>query len=94
MAIEPRRITLNEFSGDLTRIIEFALTSGEAILVENEDGGVVAVNPVASVTARKSDEDIAAFLSAAGRWSDVDTKKLKEDIYHSRDISSRPPVSL
>jgi len=75
MAIELRRITLNEFSGSLARIIEFVLTNGEAILVENEDGRVVAINPVASVPARKSDEDIAAFLSSAGNWSNKEAYK-------------------
>lgn len=94
MAIEPKRITLNEFSGNLVRIIESVLASGEEILVESEDGRLVSVNPVAPAMSRKSRKDIAAFLSAAGSWSDVDTEKLKEEVYHSRDISSRPPVSL
>ena len=94
MVIGPRQITFDEFAGDLARIIEFVLASGEGILVENEDGRLVSVNPVISHIRPKSSEDIAAFLSAAGSWRDVDTDKLKEEIYHSRNISSRPPVSL
>ena len=85
MAIESKRITFNEYTGNLARIIELVLASGEEILVENKDGRLVAVNPVTPVTTRKSSSDMAAFSSAAGSWRDVDTEKLMEDIYHSRE---------
>ena len=93
MAIEPRRISYNEFSNSLARLFELALANGE-LIVEKEDGTSISVRPLANGTATKSNEEIAAFLSSAGGWSDVDTDKLIDDIYHSRNISSRPQVSL
>jgi len=38
--------------------------------------------------------DMAAFLSAAGTWSDVDTDALVRDIAESRRHSSKSPVEL
>ncbi len=61
-------------------------------MVEKEDGRVVTISPVASTT--KSDEDLAAFMTAAGSWHDVDTDRLIEDIYESREASSRPHIAL
>lgn len=29
------------------------------------------------------------FLSAAGSWNDIDTEKLKEKVYKSRELDSR-----
>lgn len=34
------------------------------------------------------------FISAAGSWKDVDTEKLKGQIYESRRISTREEVKL
>ena len=43
----------------------------------------------------KTRKDYEAFLASAGGWKDlVDTEKLKRDIYESRMISTRPPVTL
>jgi hypothetical protein len=39
-------------------------------------------------------EDLEAFRAAAGGWADVDTDKLIEDIYATREISVRPTVDL
>lgn len=35
-----------------------------------------------------------AFISAAGSWKDVDTEKLKRQIYANRKISTRREVNL
>jgi hypothetical protein len=43
---------------------------------------------------RITDEDLAAFRTAAGAWADVDTDKLIEDIYAARIADDRPPVEL
>jgi hypothetical protein len=43
---------------------------------------------------RITDEDLAAFRSAAGAWADVDTDKLIEEIYAARIADDRPPVEL
>ncbi|HXT34960.1 MAG TPA: hypothetical protein VN837_05230 [Chloroflexota bacterium] len=46
-------------------------------------------------TTKSSEADIQAFLSSAGSWEGiVDTEKLKQDIYESRRISSRPPIKV
>lgn len=63
----------------------------------NEDIAVIA--PVRRKTARsplkkKSDADMAAFLSSAGGWKDVDTERLKADIYESRRLSTKPRPEL
>ena len=92
MSIEPKRITLNELSDNLARIIDLVLASNERIVVEKEDGGVVSIVPEA--VAPKSDADLAVFMSAAGSWSDMDSDRLIEEIYSSRNASSRPPVAL
>ncbi|ODS35052.1 hypothetical protein BEH94_03780 [Candidatus Altiarchaeales archaeon WOR_SM1_SCG] len=34
------------------------------------------------------------FASAAGSWSDIDTEKLKKQIYEARGISTREEVKL
>jgi hypothetical protein len=47
-----------------------------------------------STIKRKSAADIEAFLSSAGGWKDVDTDRLKADIYESRRLSTRPRPDL
>lgn len=34
------------------------------------------------------------FLRAAGEWADLDTEKLKKEIYKARKISTRTKVEL
>jgi predicted ATPase with chaperone activity len=34
------------------------------------------------------------FLRAAGKWADLDTEKLKKEIYEARTISTRAKVEL
>lgn len=47
-----------------------------------------------SVPRKKSKADIASFLASAGGWKDVDTDRLKEDIYESRHLSTKPRPDL
>jgi hypothetical protein len=42
----------------------------------------------------KSEADLAAFYASAGGWEDMDTDRLKQEIYESRRISTRPPIEL
>lgn len=44
--------------------------------------------------ARTKEERWRIVMSAAGSWSDVDTDKLKEDIYAARDLDIRPRIDL
>jgi hypothetical protein len=92
MSSEPRRIPLSELSANLARIIELVLASEEPIVVEREDGWSVSINSV--TPASKSAEDFAEFMAAAGSWSDVDTDKLLDDVYTSRELLTRPYLSL
>lgn len=95
MAIEPKIIPLDEFSKNLIRIFDRILANQETVVVENNSGQLIAVSPAPPPQLRpKSEEDLAAFRSAAGSWSDVDTDTLLANIYASRKLSSRPPVAL
>lgn len=47
-----------------------------------------------SAPRKKSKADIASFLASAGGWKDVDTDRLKEDIYESRHLSTKPRPDL
>jgi hypothetical protein len=55
---------------------------------------VVPLRPARRKVQAETEADYEAFRSAAGRWSNIDTDKLIEDIYESRTISLRPPVEL
>jgi hypothetical protein len=91
-----RTIDVSKFP-DLLRIVEEVGMTGEARVLRRGHEDLAVVMPIARLAKRarrdKSAADFAAFKSAAGSWSDVDTDKLVEDIYESRR-SSRPPVEL
>ena len=92
MAETVKRISFDEFSGNLDRIFERVLSEGESIVIEKGEGELVALSPVSSPSA-KTAADWEAFRAAAGSWADVDTDAFLKDIYASRK-SSRPPVDL
>lgn len=98
MANLTRSITFDEFSSDVEGFFERVLRENETVLVEKGAGEVVALKPVRRKGRKRRERTAAdreAFLSSAGGWKGlVDTEKLKEDIYESRRISSRPPVEL
>lgn len=83
---------------DMLRIAEEVKKSHEPRVLRRADEDLVMVIPVPARTARASrargDDDIRAFRSAAGGWSDLDADKLIDDIYEARRSSSRPPVRL
>ncbi len=96
MTEAPKRITFDEFSKNLDRIFEHVVSEGESIVIENGEGKLVEVRPIAPAKPRRgavTKEDDEAFLSAAGGWADVDIDSFLKDIYESRK-SSRPPVEL
>lgn len=96
MAEALKRISFDEFSDNLARILERVIREGESIVIEKGEGELVEVRPVTPakpirrVVTREDDE---AFLSAAGGWADVDIDTFLKDVYESRK-SSRPPVEL
>ena len=94
MAKALKRISLDEFSDNLVRIIERVISEGESIVIERGEGELVALSPVSPSPSKiLAKENYRAFRSAFGGWADVDTDALKKDIYESRK-SSRPPVTL
>jgi hypothetical protein len=94
-----RNITYEEFAADLDQIIERIVRTGETVVVETGHGEVITLRsgvpeePNAYPRPHKTRADYEAFRSVAGRWKDVDTDRLLDDIYESRR-SSRPPVEL
>jgi hypothetical protein len=96
MTNESRQISLAELVDNPVAVFEQVVNEGEAIVVQNEEGEQIIISPVNTPTGRRSlsEEDYVAFRSAAGGWADIDTDQLKEMLYASRQISTRPPVDL
>lgn len=92
MKMEERRITFDEFAGDVAGVVNHVISEDAEVIVETENGASVVIVPHVTVR-RKSEEDLAAFRAAAGSWADMDTDAFLEAIYTSR-TSSRPPVDL
>jgi hypothetical protein len=89
------RIPFEEFASNPTRLFKRVVDEHEAIVVENDEGEGIIVQPLPTTTTNQTltEEAYRAFRSAFGGWADVDTDSLKKDIYESRQ-SSRPPVDL
>ncbi len=85
---------------DLLRLAEEVAESGKPRVLRRADEDVAVLLPIKKPAPRrrtgrkKTTEDYAAFRSSAGGWKDVDVDTLLEDIYESRNISTRPPVDL
>jgi hypothetical protein len=85
---------------DLLHLVEEVAESGKPRVLRRADEDVAVLLPVKKPTTRrrtgrkKTKEDYEAFRSSAGGWKDVDVDTLLEDIYESRDISTRPPIDL
>jgi hypothetical protein len=100
MALEKRPIPFDEFTEDVEGFFERVIHGHETLLVEKTHGEFVILKAARSrrprrVQRSKRSPTNEAFLSTAGGWKDlVDTDRLIEDIYESRNISSRPPIQL
>jgi hypothetical protein len=84
---------------ELVRIAEEVEATKTPRKLKRENKTVAVIMPVVKATAKqkreKTNADYEAFKSAAGGWKDlVDIEKLKQDIYESRSISTRPPIDL
>jgi hypothetical protein len=95
MSKELKRISFGEFASNLTRVFKQVIDQNEPVVVENDEGEEVLVQPLSTAATERTltEDDYRAFRSAFGGWADVDTDALKKAIYESRQ-SSRPPVSL
>src|SRR3954471_22701927 len=100
MVKEAVHVTLDEFAKDLEGFVERIAQDRETVVVESETGAQVEVRPARTrrrsprLRGPRSAEDLEAFLSAAGSWSDVDDEDLLSKIYESRNLPPRPPVEL
>jgi hypothetical protein len=69
------------------------------LVLKRADEDIAIISPVKKTMKRspikkKSAADMAAFWSAFGGWQDVDTERLKADIYESRRLSTKPRPEL
>src|SRR5436309_12326171 len=86
-------------SSDLLRLVEEVKARKESYLLQHDGEDIAVLIPAPKVLRRrgkraKSEAHMAVFYASAGGWEDMDTDKLKQDIYESRCISTRPPVEL
>ena len=93
-------VSVEEFVGNAGGFLEQVLQTQQTVVVENATGEQIEVRPARTVPRRvrrrraRTPEDHAAFLSAAGSWSDVDTDEFMRKVYESRDLPPRPRVEL
>ena len=76
MTRELKRITYKEFAGNLARFFRQVVDKHEPVVVENDSGEGVVVQPLPDSGAEVvlTEEDYRAFRSAFGGWADVDTE--------------------
>jgi hypothetical protein len=88
---------------DLLRLAEEVRRRNSATVLRNGSEDVAVMMPVVSTGKRKatrspfrkkSAADMAAFFASFGGWKDVDTDRLKADIYESRNRSTSPRPEL
>ena len=86
---------------DLERLADEVRASNQPVALQRNHETVAILMPAKGAAARSrrtktpTEADIEAFLSSAGSWKGiVDTEKLKQDIYESRRMSSRPPIKV
>src|SRR6266571_2774237 len=91
---EIKRINISD-TPDLLRLAEEVRKDNRVIVLVSNGEEVARLTPPARKRRRRgwipSSADMEAFRAAAGSWRGVvDTDKLKEDIYESRRLSTRP----
>lgn len=99
MAKEMRSIDISSVP-DLVRIAEEVRTSGRPRILRRNGEDMAMVIPIAhgrkhGTRRTRTQADYDAFLSSAGGWKGlVDGDKLLRDIYESRELSTKPPISI
>ena len=84
---------------ELLKLAEDVRKTNRPRVLRRADEDIAVIAPVKKTTKRspfqkKSKADIDAFLASAGGWKDVDTDRLKADIYESRRLSTKPRPEL
>ncbi len=86
----------------ILQLAEEVRCAGEPRVLRRAGEDVAVVLPLPAPTASvkrqrgtaKTEAEYAAFRAAAGRWADVDTDRLIEEIYATRRRSNQPPLEL
>jgi len=84
---------------DLFRLVEEVNATKQPRILKRDREPVAMLMPIGTTVKPKKKQaptkaDYETFLSAFGSWKDVDTEKLKRDIYDTRKHSNRPPIEL
>ena len=87
------RIPIDEFKTRMSEVFERVWRDRETIEIEVECGKVVTLRPRAE-TSTVSEDDLDAFFSSFGAWSDIDAEQFLSDVYQSRDQTARKPIEL
>lgn len=98
MASEYASIDLSPDS-ELLKLAEEVQRTNRPRILKREGEELAIISPLRGVRRhpllrKKSPADMGAFWSSFGSWKDIDTDKLKEDIYESRRISTKPRPDL
>lgn len=101
MTAEARVINVEDIP-ELARIVEEVARTGQRCVVrkDNADIAVIARPPVRRVRRRRprvqwhipTEEEIQLALQQAGAWKDIDTEKLKQELFEAQS-DDRPPVN-
>ena len=100
MATDYTAIDLEQDSApNLAELADEVHRTNRPRVLRRADEVIAIISPVRKKAARtpltrKSAADMAAFLSSAGGWNEVDTDRLKADIYESRRLSTKPRPDL
>jgi hypothetical protein len=98
MATEYASIDIGD-APSLSELADEVRRTNRPLVLRRADEDIAIISPVKKTTKRssvkkKSAADMAAFWSAFGGWKDVDTERLKADIYESRRLSTKPRPEL
>jgi hypothetical protein len=88
MTTEMKRIHIRPDS-EIAHLLEAA--SEQPVLLE-KDGEIYRLSR--EKKPELSEDAYTAFRSSAGGWAEVDSEHLKNTIYSSRQLRTRPPVDL
>src|SRR5690242_19908980 len=97
MTRAPIHVSAEEFASNVDSFLDRVLETGETVVVETDSGARAEVRPLPTkqrvpFTRRHppGPADLAAFLAAAGSWSDIDDTEFLRKVYESRDLPPRP----
>jgi len=92
-------IDISEDTPSLVDLIADVERTHRPRIIRRSNEIVAVISPVRralrrSLSKKKTQADIEAMQSAVGGWKDVDTDKLKTDIYEDRRFSTKPRLNL